>query len=73
MAGFAGSLHASIHEKSAISIPFVVLAALLMGFGIFAVTYWLITFNWLAFAGVLPVVVGALMMFDTRAGADRGP
>jgi len=55
---------------NSLSIPFVLAAALLMGLGIFALTIWLVTFNWAWFAGVLPATVGALMMFDRRAGSE---
>jgi Na+/proline symporter len=57
--------------KSAISIPFVVLAALLIGVGILALVYWLVTFDWLYFGGLIPSLTGALMLFHPRAGADR--
>ena len=57
--------------QSAISIPFVVLAAFLIGVGILALVYWLVTFDWLYFGGVLPSVTGGLMLLHPRAGADR--
>jgi hypothetical protein len=69
-------LHATVSSqgptrgKSPISVPFVIGAALLMGLGIFAMAIWLVTMDWLWFAGVVPATVGALMMFDRRAGAE---
>ncbi|HTT14830.1 MAG TPA: hypothetical protein VMG81_03505 [Thermoplasmata archaeon] len=57
--------------KSPISIGWVIGAALLCGLGLFALAYWLITFSWLYFAGVIPVIVGALMLFNPRAGWDH--
>lgn len=57
-------------HASAISVGWVVGASLLMGVGIFALTLWLVTFDWLYFGGVLPMTVGILMMFDPRAGAN---
>ncbi len=41
-----------------------------MGVGVFFLTLWLITFDWLYFGGTLPMLVGILMMFDPRAGAN---
>jgi membrane-bound ClpP family serine protease len=55
---------------SSISIPFVVLAAILIGAGLLLLFTWLVTFSWLWFVGVLPVTLGTLMLFDRRAGAD---
>lgn len=57
--------------KSPISIPFVMLAAVLIGVGILALVYWLVTFEWIYFGGILPSLTGGLMLFHPRAGADR--
>lgn len=62
------------HETDApstISVMWVILSALVLGLGLFTVTYWLLTQNWLYFAGVLPTVVGGLMLFSPRAGWDH--
>jgi cytochrome c biogenesis factor len=63
-------LHDPPRAKSPISLPFVVLASLLMGLGIFAMAIWLVTLNWIWFGGILPILTGALMLFDRRAGAE---
>lgn len=57
-------------HRSPVSVGWVVGASLLMGVGIFAITLWLITFDWVYFGGILPMAVGILMMFDPRAGAN---
>jgi len=54
-----------------ISIPFVVLAAVLCGLGLLSLSYWLITFTWVLLAGVVPLAVGAYMLFTPRAGWDH--
>lgn len=68
MAGYAHS--SSAPSKSPVSIPWVVLAALLAGIGIFSMILWLYTFQWIYFGGILPILTGTLMLFDRRAGAD---
>ena len=57
-------------DPGRISIPFVIAAALLIGAGLFSAMYWLVTFNWWYFAGFAPLLAGALMLFDPRAGAS---
>jgi hypothetical protein len=58
---------------SHVSIPRIVAVALLTGAGLFAMFYWIVTFDWLAFgAGIVTLVSGAVLMFVPRAtGADR--
>jgi len=58
-------------EAGSLSIPFLVLAAVLCGAGIFGMAYWLVTQNWLYFASVIPVIVGALMLFTRGTGPDH--
>ncbi len=64
----AGPRHA--HVRSPISVPWVVLSALLIGLGLFMLAYWLVTFTWLDFLGIAPCVLGGLMLFSRRAGFD---
>jgi len=71
MSAHAVGSPAHVVTKNAISIPFVVLAAFLIGVGIFAMAYYLVSFDWLYFGGIIPSVTGALMLFHPRAGADR--
>lgn len=54
-----------------ISIPWIVLSAVLCGVGLGALAYWFLTGNWIYFAGVAPVIVGALMFLSPRAGPDH--
>jgi hypothetical protein len=70
MSGY-GSPHTRVHQKSPISVPWVVLSALLVGIGLFLVAFWLITMEWVWFLGLVPAVVGGVMLFDPRAGADH--
>ncbi len=58
-------------ESSHVSVPWVVLAAVLCGVGIFLIIYWLIYFVWPAFSGVVFVLAGAFLLFNRRTGLDR--
>ncbi|MCI4327938.1 MAG: hypothetical protein L3K16_10005 [Thermoplasmata archaeon] len=58
-------------RPNTISVPFVVLASVLMGVGLMLTFTWLITFDWDFFPGILVVVAGALMMLDPRMGSDH--
>ncbi|MFZ0699398.1 MAG: hypothetical protein WAN74_04330 [Thermoplasmata archaeon] len=61
----------SPRERAHVSAPWVVLAAVLCGVGIFLLIYWLTYFYWPAFSGVVFVFVGALLLFNRRTGLDR--
>ncbi|MCI4370393.1 MAG: hypothetical protein L3J81_03580 [Thermoplasmata archaeon] len=67
----AVSDHAKTDAPNTISIPFVLLASVLMGVGLLLTLVWLITFNWLLFPGVGVVVVGALMVLSPKMGSDH--
>jgi hypothetical protein len=56
---------------NSISVPYVVLASVVMGLGLMLTFTWLITFDWLYFPGVVVVVVGAVMMLSPRMGSDH--
>jgi len=56
---------------STVSVPYLVLAAALAGVGLFGMALWLVTFNWLYFASVIPLVLGAYMLFTRGTGPDR--
>jgi hypothetical protein len=58
------------HARSPINVGWVVLAALLIGLGLFMMAYWLVTFQWVFFLGIAPCVGGGLMLFSRRAGFD---
>ena len=58
-------------ERVPISVPWVILAAVLCGLGILSLSYWLITFTWILFGGVVPLALGAYMLFSPRAGWDH--
>ncbi|MGA8710454.1 MAG: hypothetical protein WB786_04390 [Thermoplasmata archaeon] len=64
-----GSAHPS--APSSLSVPFLVLASVLIGLGMAGMAYWLVTFQWLYFASVIPLVLGALMLFARGTGPDR--
>lgn len=69
--------HGSTHgahgsgAPNALSVPWVLLASILMGVGIFLISAWLITFNLLYSVGVFVVLAGFLMTFDPRMGSDH--
>jgi|HubBroStandDraft_1064217.scaffolds.fasta_scaffold251542_2 hypothetical protein len=69
----AHAVSASSHTatKVPISIPFVVLAAFLVGIGVLGMVYFLITFDLLYLFGALATTVGGLMLFHPLAGADH--
>ncbi|MGD0250122.1 MAG: hypothetical protein ABSB97_04465 [Thermoplasmata archaeon] len=58
--------------KDSLSIPFLVLASLLCGVGLFGLSFWLVTSNWLYFASLIPLILGALMLFMRGTGPDHG-
>jgi hypothetical protein len=64
-----GSAHP--HVEGSLSVPFLVLAALLIGVGLFGMAYWLVTFQWPYFASVIPLTLGAYMLFTRGTGSDR--
>jgi hypothetical protein len=55
---------------SPISVPWVVLSAVLIGLGLGLIAYWLLTFEWLYFTGIPLCVIGGTMLFSRRAGVD---
>jgi hypothetical protein len=57
--------------SNSISVPYVVLASVVMGLGLMLTFTWLITFDWRFFPGTLVVVVGALMMLSPRMGSNH--
>jgi len=56
---------------NSISVPFVILAALVASLGLFCLLYWVITFQWVFFLGVVPMTIGALMFFHPKMGSNR--
>ena len=72
MAGSTASAAAA--ERHAGSVAFVlsiVGAAVLAGLGLALMAYWLITLSWWYFAGLIPLVLGALLLFSRLSGPDR--
>jgi Na+/proline symporter len=63
------SVHVS--AEGSLSIPFLVLAAVLVGVGLAGMAYWLVTFQWLYFASVIPTALGGYMLFTRGTGPDR--
>jgi hypothetical protein len=59
------------HAPNSISLPWVLLASILMGIGVLLIVLWIVTFNFLYFTGVFVVLAGFLMVFDPRMGSDR--
>lgn len=71
MAEFSHAAGAHPRPNRTVSIPYLVLSALLCGIGLFGVAYWQVTQDWLYFAGLIPLVIGAIMLFTRGTGADR--
>jgi len=57
--------------ENSLSVPFLIAASLLCGAGLFGMALWLVTFNWLYFASLIPLIGGALMLFTRGTGSDR--
>ena len=72
MTGFTSEGHAA-HESTpnSLSIPFLIAASVLCGVGLFGLAYWLVTFQWVYFLSVIPVIGGALLLFTRGTGSDR--
>ena len=49
----------------------IVGSAVLVGVGLLGMAYWLITFRWLFFASVVPLVLGAYLLFTRATGVDH--
>jgi len=56
---------------STLSVPFLLLSSILIGVGLAGLAYWLVTFDWVYFASVIPLVLGAYMLFTRGTGPDR--
>jgi len=67
----SGDRHEHASTASTLSVPYLLLSAVLAGIGLFGMAYWLVTFNWLYFASVIPLVLGAYMLFTRGTGPDR--
>jgi predicted cobalt transporter CbtA len=75
VSGFAEAGDEAPEERNTLSIPWVITAAILCGIGIFLVTGALIRLaggltNWSWWIGVLPAVVGFMMLMNPRAGSQ---
>jgi hypothetical protein len=68
--GHAPEGHAP-HVSSPISVPWVILASVLVGVGLTLIWMWVTTFSWIFFTGPLLVFVGAVMFLNPRAGWDH--
>ncbi|HYB63343.1 MAG TPA: hypothetical protein VEE86_02855 [Thermoplasmata archaeon] len=49
----------------------IVGSSLLAGVGLLGMAYWLVTLRWLYFASVVPLIVGAYLLFTRATGPDR--
>jgi hypothetical protein len=57
--------------RDSVSLPYLLAAALLCGVGLFGMSFWLITLNWLYFAALIPLILGAVMLFMRGTGPDH--
>ncbi|HYB79582.1 MAG TPA: hypothetical protein VEG66_07490 [Thermoplasmata archaeon] len=67
----SGDRHESSPSLTPLSIPYLVLSAVLCGVGLFGMALFLVTFKWLFFAAVIPLVLGAYMLFTRGTGPDH--
>lgn len=77
MSEFAKAGAETQEERNTLSIPWVILAAILCGVGVFLVTGALVRLagglvDWAWWIGVLPATVGFFMLMSPRAGS-QGP
>jgi Na+/proline symporter len=54
-----------------VSVPLVVVAAILCGLGLLGTAYWLVTLNWILFPSILLVALGAYLLFTRATGPER--
>lgn len=72
MSGYStGEPHEPASTASSLSVPFLLLAAVLIGVGLFGMAYWLVTFQWVYFASVISLALGGYMLFTRGTGPDR--
>jgi hypothetical protein len=71
MSAHAVGVPAHVVTRSPISIPFVALAAFLIGVGVLGMAYFMVTFDLLYLGGIVACVAGGLMLFHPLAGHDR--
>jgi hypothetical protein len=67
----SGDPHESHSVAASLSVPYLVLSAVLCGVGLFGMALFLVTFSWAFFAALIPLVVGAYMLFTRGTGPDR--
>ena len=67
----SGDHHGSSAAVTPLSVPYLVLSAALCGVGLFGMALWLVTFKWAFFAAVIPLILGAYMLFTRGTGPDR--
>jgi hypothetical protein len=72
MSEYGKSAPAAAAHRGSVSVPFVLAASILIGIGIFTISYALTIFDgWYLMVGIAPLLVGALLLFSPRAGLDR--
>jgi uncharacterized protein (DUF983 family) len=67
----ASVAHAKGSDGGAVFVLTVVGSAVLAGVGIMGMVYWLVTFRWLFFLSVIPLVFGAYLFFTRATGPDH--
>ncbi|MFZ1022943.1 MAG: hypothetical protein WAN87_02260 [Thermoplasmata archaeon] len=67
-----GATHSdSPSQRGSISVPFVIAAAVLIGVGVFTISYALTIFDGWYLVGIAPLFLGAILLFSPRTGLDR--
>jgi len=57
--------------SGALLVLTIVGSAVLAGAGMLGTFYWLITFRWLYFLSLAPLIVGAYLLFTRATGVDH--
>ncbi len=71
MSAHAEATPSHVASAGSISVPWVILAAVLFGIGWFLTALWLLYFQWIYFSGLGFLVVSGVMLFSQRAGIDH--
>lgn len=67
----SGSAHSARTGASTVSLPWLLVAAAIIGVGVMLYTEFMLTFSLIYLPSVLLFLAGGLMLFHPLSGADR--
>ena len=72
MSGYSAAEGTRVEERYGhVSVPLVIVSALLCGLGLLGMFFWLYTFNFLYFSSVILLGIGAYLLFTRATGPER--